>query len=303
MFRKFESLWTVNWLLLPPEIVHMMIEHRHMHAETFTYILHNLSPEQKQGPRDPVPQLPPPQKQMICIPAGIATLGRSTEQGFGWDNEFREFQVEVPAFTASRFKVTNGEYLDFLQAHDFDAHFRPHYWQEKNGQHFYQGVFQEVPLPLDWPVYVTLDQARAYAAWQGSSLLTEAQYHRAAFGSPAGTESKFPWGDVNRVSDNYDYRRFDPLPVHGTPEGESQFGVAQLMGNGWEWTNTPFAPFEGFQPRSTYPGYSANFFDNQHYVMKGASPRTAAKLVRRSLRNWFRPQYPYVYGTFRVVQN
>ncbi len=46
--------------------------------------------------------------------------------------------------------------------------------------------------------------------------------------------------------------------------------------------------------------YSEPFFDGQHYVLKGASPRTAARLARPSFRNWFRPSYPYVYATFRL---
>ena len=52
---------------------------------------------------------------------------------------------------------------------------------------------------------------------------------------------------------------------------------------------------------ASYPEYSADFFDGQHYVMKGASPATARELVRRSFRNWFRPNYPYVYAKFRTV--
>ena len=52
-----------------------------------------------------------------------------------------------------------------------------------------------------------------------------------------------------------------------------------------------------------YPGYSANFFDGKHYVMKGGSPRTAACMLRRSFRNWFQPHYPYVYATFRCVED
>jgi iron(II)-dependent oxidoreductase len=52
---------------------------------------------------------------------------------------------------------------------------------------------------------------------------------------------------------------------------------------------------------TSYPEYSADFFDGQHYVMKGASPATARELVRRSFRNWFRPNYPYVYAKFRTV--
>jgi formylglycine-generating enzyme required for sulfatase activity len=76
-----------------------------------------------------------------------------------------------------------------------------------------------------------------------------------------------------------------------------------MVGNGWEWTDTRFAPFPGFRPHPSYPGYSSNFFDDEHYVMKGGSARTAARLLRRSFRNWFRRDYPYMYATFRCVEN
>ena len=75
-----------------------------------------------------------------------------------------------------------------------------------------------------------------------------------------------------------------------------------MAGNGWEWTSTPFAPFPGFAPFPFYQNYSEPFFDGRHYVLKGASPRTAACFLRPSFRNWFRPSYPYVYATFRMVK-
>ena len=81
------------------------------------------------------------------------------------------------------------------------------------------------------------------------------------------------------------------------------FGVAGLTGNGWEWTASPFAPFPGFEAFPFYPGYSANFFDGKHYVLKGASPLTASLLLRRSFRNWFQPFYPNIYAGFRCVEN
>ena len=83
----------------------------------------------------------------------------------------------------------------------------------------------------------------------------------------------------------------------------SAFGIEGLVGNGWEWTSTTFQPFPGFKPFDFYPGYSANFFDDQHYVLKGASPQTDSRFLRRSFRNWFQPNYPYVYATFRCVDN
>jgi formylglycine-generating enzyme required for sulfatase activity len=91
------------------------------------------------------------------------------------------------------------------------------------------------------------------------------------------------------------------VAVGSHPDGDSAFGVAELVGNGWEWTSTVFAPFPGFRPHPHYPGYSAPFFDGRHYVLKGASPATAACFLRRSFRNWFQPHYPHLYAAFRLV--
>jgi formylglycine-generating enzyme required for sulfatase activity len=74
-----------------------------------------------------------------------------------------------------------------------------------------------------------------------------------------------------------------------------------MVGNGWEWTASVFEPFSGFEPFAFYAGYSANFFDGGHYVLKGGSARTAACLLRRSFRNWYQPHYPYIYAGFRCV--
>ncbi len=51
---------------------------------------------------------------MIEIPPGLATLGQKHGK-FGWDNEFDEHQVEVPGFRIGKYKVTNGQYLDFVR--------------------------------------------------------------------------------------------------------------------------------------------------------------------------------------------
>ena len=167
-------------------------------------------------------------------------------------------------------------------------------------------MFGEIRLPLEWPVYVSHAEATAYANWLGRKLPTEAQFHRAAYGTPEGTrERSYPWGEEapGPSKGNFDFKSWDPLPVGAHPAGASVFGVHDLVGNGWEWTRTEFAPFPGFTTMPFYPGYSANFFDGKHYVMKGGSPRTAACMLRRSFRNWFQPHYPYVYATFRCVED
>jgi formylglycine-generating enzyme required for sulfatase activity len=286
----------------PEQLLHVAIEHRLMHAETLAYMLHSLPPGAKTAPQaTPAPSGEPVATRMIEIPAGTATLGRRSGNGFGWDNEFHEAAVPTPAFAISKYKVTNGEYLQFVRS----GAAPPHFWIERKGAWYYRGMFGEAPLALDAPVWVTEREAEAYARWAGRSLPTEAQFHRAAYATPEGGERLYPWGEEppRRGHGNFDFASWDPVPVTSTPAGDSAFGVSQLLGNGWEWTSTPFAPFPGFEPFPFYPGYSANFFDGAHYVIKGGSPRTAAPLLRRSFRNWFRPDYPYVYAGFRLVEN
>ena len=231
--------------------------------------------------------------------AGRATLGaRRDAIPFGWDNEFDETVVEVGAFGIDAYDVTNGDYLAFVR----DGGPAPAFWFERDGAWWLRAVYEDLPLPLSWPVYATYDQAAAYAGWSGARLPTEAEFHRAAYGAPSGQERAQPWGDEApdpSQHGNFGWRRFDPEPVGRSPRGVSAWGVHDLVGNGWEWTSTPFAPLPGFAPMASYPPYSTDFFDGAHIVMKGASPVTAPTLVRRSFRNWFYHDYPYMFATFR----
>jgi iron(II)-dependent oxidoreductase len=290
---------------VPPQLLHVAVEHRLMHAETIAYILHQLDYQRKVAPafHPEVDTRPSPQPRMVEIPAGTAQLGLDNPEldrhgAFGWDNEFQALAVDAPAFSMAKHKVTNGEYLEFVRA----GAAAPFFWVERAGRWRYRGMFAEIPLPLDWPVYVTHSQAEAYAKWRGGALPTEAQFHRAA--SVAHEEP----------GANLDFRRWEPVSVHAGDNGSAAHAnppsrarqqaeaPSQLVGNGWEWTSTVFAPFPGFTPFPFYRNYSEPFFDGQHYVLKGASPRTAARLARPSFRNWFRPSYPYIYATFRLVE-
>jgi len=296
---------TIDHLLpnVPAQIAQVAIEHRLMHAETLAYLMHNLPHEKKRGGESQellTMDRPTRATVMIDIPAGRATLGRGRSL-FGWDNEFDEHAVDVDAFRIAKYKVTNGEYLEFVR----QGARPPHYWVRRGDEWLYRGMFDDISLPLDWPVYVMHDEARAYANFAGKALPTEEQFHRAAYATQDGRERQYPWGDtLAGISvPVFDSARWDPVPVNSTPQADSALGVSQLVGNGWEWTSTPFGPFPGFEPFPFYLGYSQDFFDGAHYVMKGASPRTASRFLRRSYRNWFRPNYPYMYATFRLVEN
>ncbi|HEX5229553.1 MAG TPA: SUMF1/EgtB/PvdO family nonheme iron enzyme [Bryobacteraceae bacterium] len=289
----------------PEQILHVALEHRLMHAETLAYLLHNLPYDQKASNAIPAASYSSTRlvNPMIAIEPGAATLGQKQGE-FGWDNEFSRHQVNVPGFRIGKHKITNAEYLEFVN----QGAPPPHFWTRRDGQWFYRGMFAEIPLPLNAPVYVTHQEAAAYARWRGKRLPSEAEFHRAAYGTPrpetTGDQSRpYPWGNAapHAAHGNFDFHHWDPVDVNATPAGDSAWGVSQLVGNGWEWTSTKFGPFPGFQAFPFYPGYSQNFFDEEHYVMKGGSPVTAACMLRSSFRNWFRPNYPYVYATFRLA--
>jgi len=257
---------------------------------------------------------------VVSIPASVVTLGLSRDnRAFGWDNEFEANSVEVPAFEIDKYKVTNRQYLEFVMADgyrtravwsDDDWNWKtnhgishPLFWKSDGERWFWRSMFDDVPLPLDWPVYVSHAEASAYARWAGKSLPTEAEWQRAAYGAyPSGDD--FEGADANRTEKrgNFDFCRWDPVPVNAFPEGQSAFGVQGILGNGWEWTSSIFAPFPGFEPFPFYRGYSADFFDGKHFVMKGGSARTAACMLRPTFRNWFQAHYQYVYAGFRCVR-
>ncbi|MGH9574649.1 MAG: SUMF1/EgtB/PvdO family nonheme iron enzyme [Candidatus Acidiferrales bacterium] len=311
------------------KLLNVAIEHRLMHAETLFYLLHALAVDKKVAHAAlAADSRTAPQPRQVDIPAGMATLGQSHDSGgFGWDNEFEVEKVDVPSFAIDAFPITNQEYLKFVRAGGYqnqsywtpeDWKWRkresiehPHFWRRPLGSTTnpadtgwdYRGMFGTIPLPLSWPVFVSHAEAAAFARWAGKKLPSEAQWHRAAYGEHNESERAYPWGDEppSLIRGNFHHQSWEACAVDAHPDGASAFGVLDLLGNGWEWTSTQFHPFRGFEPFPFYRGYSANFFDGKHFVMKGGSHRTDACMLRRSYRNWFQPHYPYIYAAFRCV--
>jgi len=307
--------------------VFTILEHEVMHQETLGYMWHRLPFDRKEPPASaprPVTAGPPPARASVRVPAGPATLGAIPgEIPFGWDNEFPRLRVDVPAFAIDVHDVSNADFMDFVDAGGYgraelwsaegwewlreSATAHPIFWErpDGDGEWRWRGMFEMIPLPPSWPVYVSHAEASAYARWKGARLPTEAEFHRAAYATPDGSERLHPWGDdpPDPSRGHFDFAGWEPMPAGSHPAGQSAWGVHDLVGNGWEWTSTVFRPFPGFAPMASYPEYSTDFFDGKHYVMKGASPATGAELLRPSFRNWFRSAYPYVYATFRCVRD
>jgi ergothioneine biosynthesis protein EgtB len=313
-------------LLDRADAVFTILEHEAMHQETLLYMWHRLPFEQKRPPASYSPTVdgPAPFDEWIDIPAGNVTLGVDRASvPFAWDNECPTCTADVVAFAIERQNVTNGRFMEFVEAGGYrdprwwsrddwgwvqSEHVEhPLFWERASGmpgtpgRWSWRGMFELMPLPMSWPVYVSHAEAAAFARWCDARLPTEAEYQRAAFGDAGCLH---PWGEAepSEAHGVFDFSSWDPQPAGSHPAGASAWGVEDLVGNGWEWTSSTFAPFPGFRAAASYPEYSADFFDGEHYVMKGASPATARELLRPTFRNWFRARYPYVYATFRCAR-
>lgn len=305
-------------------IARLALEHELMHHETLLYMLQELPHRAKRAPGD----VPPPERgaappvREVAIPAGRVVLG-AEPHAFGWDNEFPAHEVAVPAFRLDDTPVTNAAFRAFVEAGGYadPAHWdaggwrfrerhalrRPHGWSGEGQDLAVRTLFEDVAFDVaaDWPVTVSWAEAAAFARWRGARLPSEAELARAARTAPDGTARRFPWGDEppGPAHGNFGFAAWSPVPAGSRPRGDSAWGVHELVGNGWEWTRTPFGPFPGFGTwHTTYPGYSSDFFDGQHVVMLGASWATDPLLVRPSFRNWFQPHYPYVFSKFRLAR-
>ncbi|KAJ2487263.1 hypothetical protein IWW37_005316 [Coemansia sp. RSA 2050] len=268
---------------------------------------------------------------------------------FGWDNESPQTRISLEPFSIRSQPITNGEYLAFLQALSASSGsvdgLVPQSWISL-GQDSASllagdyGVRTVVGTPSInsteaalWPVCVSQKQANAYATWSGKRLPTEAEwihasrtYHLArALATGGDHKAGFEKGksvdgfldqelkqgstevlqqpyDVFVPSDaNVDLASWHPRPV--ATDG------ATFLGSAWEWTSTPFYPYDGFKPSAMYPGYSADFFDpiadkdSTHYVVQGGSYVTHRRIAhRQTFRNWYQRGYPYVLATFRLIE-
>jgi ergothioneine biosynthesis protein EgtB len=308
-------------------VFQLLLEHEYMHQETLMYMLQQVPPEKKRNPEGFTRYefQRAAQSRTVYIPAGKARLGaRLVDAPFAWDNEIDETVADVPAFSIDSLPVTNGQFLEFVAAggykndrywraedwawKDLEQKSHPSVWVERDQVWFYRTMFDTFPLDevSSWPVYVSLAEARAYARWAGKRLPTEAEFHRAAYYGPDGRQTRYPWGNGTPGAQhgNFDFNCWSPAPVGSRPSGASRWGVMELVGNGWELTDTVFAPFSGFSPYiASYPDYSRDFFDGKHFVLKGASWATPSDLLRPAFRNWYQAHYQYVFAKFRCVMD
>ena len=294
------------WALL------MGIEHSRIHLETSSMLLRQLPIDKLKCPQgwNYAPSNGEnPDNQMREIAGGVVKLGKSEDDlTFGWDSEYGNLEVEVKPFLASQYLITNGEFLEFVQAGGYNNSNYwnaeswqwkqlynveyPKFWIAQENNYRYRATFDEIDLPLDWPVEVNHYEAMAYCQWKGKNtrLMTEAEWNQA-----------LKISEDSRLSNNYNLNLqfISPTPV-GMFSENNQSGISDLRGNVWEWLSSTFNPLPGFKVHDLYPDQSAPFFDNKHFMMLGGSWATNGTMALPCYRNWFRPFF-YQHVGFRIA--
>jgi 5-histidylcysteine sulfoxide synthase/putative 4-mercaptohistidine N1-methyltranferase len=302
--------------------VMMGIEHERIHVETSSVLIRQL-------PLECVRPHPffrvcgesgeAPANELRAVPGGRVVLGKDFgDRYYGWDNEYGRLEQEVAPFRASRYLVSNGEFREFVDAggyretsywdeegrawRDFRGAEHPLFWVAGEGGDWRLRLLaEEVPMPWDWPVEVNCLEARAFCAWKSESvgrtirLPTEEEWYRLRDVSGVPDVSEWDEGAPGNVNLAH---WASSCPVNRFESG----GFFDVVGNVWQWTETPIAGFPGFRVHPLYDDFSTPTFDTKHNLMKGGSWISTGNEALASARYAFRRHF-FQHAGFRTIES
>jgi gamma-glutamyl hercynylcysteine S-oxide synthase len=306
-------------------VFRLVLQHEYQHNET---ILQTL--QLKQG--DPYPAapcwlVPEPGMElsgldpMVRFPGGTIPIG-TDDHSAAYDNEKPSHLVALDAFWMDRTPVTNGAYLEFVEAEGYE---RAEFWSEagerwrnesgerapKHWLHTAQGwrvrtMDRDEALDPAKPVcHVCYYEAQAYARFAGKRLPTEFEWEAAAtFDPETGMRHAYPWGDApaNTKVANLDALSFGTSRVGSYEANVSPIGCYGMIGDVWEWTSTDFHGYPGYET-FPYPEYSEVFFGDEYKVLRGGSWATRTGAIRSTFRNWDYPIRRQIFSGFRCARD
>jgi len=301
-------------------VILMGIEHQRIHLETSSVIIRRL-------PIEMVRQLPlwdictesgeAPRNELIPVSGGRVVQGKAKDHPlYGWDNEFGRQATDVWDFAASRYLVSNREYLAFVEdggyhRQDFwtqegrkwvgySKAEHPLFWVETPDGYRFRTMAQIIDMPWNWPVEVNYLEAKAFCNWLAQNkgepirLPTEAEWYRLR--------------DLHNVPDQ-PYWEKAPGNINlehwasSCPVDRFRFGeFFDIIGNVWQWTETPIMGFDGFEVHPYYDDFSTPTFDTQHNLIKGGSWISTGNEATRDSRYAFRRHF-FQHAGLRYVRS
>jgi iron(II)-dependent oxidoreductase len=311
-------------LLAGGYVYRMVLQHEYQHNET---ILQTL--QLKRG----TPYSPPARVELPVVGEGLPTAGMvrfpggrvkigTDDRTEAYDNERPRHLVDLRAFEIDVHPVTNGQYLEFIEAGGYartelwteegrrwleeSRAEAPKYWFRSADGWMTRVMDRAGPVQPDHPVcHVCYHEAEAFARWAGKRLPTEPEWEAAASWDPeTGRKLRYPWGDEppSRELANLDQLGFGTAAVAAYPRNRSPVGCCGMIGDVWEWTSSDFGPWPGFEA-FPYREYSEVFFGNEYKVLRGGSWATRPGAVRNTFRNWDYPIRRQIFSGFRCARD
>ena len=291
-------------------VLHMIFEHELMHTETFLHMLVQsrkiVIPVQKPD----FTAIPNPLKDPRWLPitGGEVMVGVNNGEEldyvrddvptvFGWDNESPLRTSSVRPFQIQHRPVTNLEYLCFMKSlPSFSPDLVPASFAKVDASEMYgvKTVFGILPVTqcMNWPVALNYHQATAY--------LHHLQVQQKDTSIHIPTEDELLCFYAQQRATEQDSNSFNIGFQNWCPLELSDDEV-HIFGSLWEWTSTLLEEHPGFVQSKLYPGYTVDFFDGKHHVVKGASWATHPRLAGR-LRNFYQCSYPYAFVGVRFAR-
>jgi 5-histidylcysteine sulfoxide synthase/putative 4-mercaptohistidine N1-methyltranferase len=312
LIDNIEFTMPINWES-PMWIILMGIEHENIHIETSSVLLRELDikylKEEELFEYCNEFSEEYPKNELLEVKAGTVVLEKDYENPvfYGWDNEFAFHKATIQDFKASKYLVSNGEFLEFVKEGgysklhyfskdglkwlDFTQAKYPTFWIKKDGKYYLREINRVVTLPLNYPVDINVYEAEAFCKYKSEKL---------------GFEVRLPSEDeYYRLNDfvkaqekeaNIGLKYFNQTPV----DKYKMDDFYDVVGNVWQWSITPTYPFDGFKTHPAYDDFTTPTFDDRHALMKGGSFISLGNEILRSARYAFRKHF-FQHAGFRYV--
>jgi len=293
----------------------MGIEHERIHIETSSVLIRQLDfnlVKPIDGWDICIDSDEAPTNKLLDVRGRTISLGKKRDDRYyGWDNEYGFHQDNIPDFQASKYLVSNQEFLAFvkdngyssdiywevegLEWRNFEKATHPTFWIKHNDNYKLRFMTDIVPLPLNHPVEVNYHEAKAYCNWlsqkEGKKLRLPTEDEWYCLVEQAGVRDG---DDANLNLKQY----ASTMPINSFAHGE----FFDVIGNVWQWSQTPIYPFDGFEVHPIYDDFTMPTFDGQHNLIKGGSWISTGNEAMISARYAFRKHF-FQHAGFRFVQS
>ena len=296
-------------------IILMGIEHENIHIETSSVLLREL--DIKYLIEDEIFEYSNeasneyPKNELLNVKGADVILqkDRNNPIFYGWDNEFSNHKAFIKDFQASKYLVSNGEFLEFVKEGGYNkpeffstegknwlsytnAKY-PTFWIKKDEKYFLREINRVVPLPLNYPVDVNFYEAEAFCKYKSQKLgfevrlPSEDEYYRL-----------YDFVDAQNKEANIGLKKFNQSRVDKYKFDD----FYDVIGNIWQWSLTPIYPFDGFVTHPIYDDFTTPTFDDRHALIKGGSFISLGNETLRSARYAFRKHF-FQHAGFRYVKS